>query len=175
MYLCDLVVWLNVSWSALEVLTEDEILGVVARNSKGASEPSLLRELVFRDAAKRTETTPRITTRFPAAAALAALAALVTAIGAIVVLAIRRRNENTSSSKRPSQSVVQVDAQGRRYLIAYPPADKLETKPDILNPKPENEPPRVVLESSDNKSYTIREQEVAYATTTTHEQMMPER
>ncbi|XP_063383195.1 hemicentin-2-like [Cydia fagiglandana] len=171
----DLVVWLNISWSALDALTEDEILGVVARNSKGASEPALLRELVFRDAAKRTETTPRITTRFPAAAALAALAALVTAIGAIVVLAVRRRNENTSSSKRPSQSVVQVDAQGRRYLIAYPPADKLETKPDILNPKPESEPPRVVLESSDNKSYTIREQEVAYATTTAHDQMMPER
>lgn len=49
---------------------------------------------------------------------------------------LNRRSENSSSSKRPSQSVVQVDAQGRRYLIAYPPADKLETKPDILNPKP---------------------------------------
>lgn len=47
-----------------------------------------------------------------------------------------RRSETTSSSKRPSQSVVQVDAQGRRFLIAYPaPVDKLETKPDILNPK----------------------------------------
>lgn len=46
-----------------------------------------------------------------------------------------RRSNTSSSSKRPSQSVVQVDAQGRRYLIAYP-ADKPETKPDILNPKP---------------------------------------
>ncbi|KAI8437361.1 hypothetical protein MSG28_011701 [Choristoneura fumiferana] len=146
----DLVVWLNVSWSELESLTEDEVLGVVARNSKGASEPALLRELVFRDPAKRTvchifpnnnhwfqeENSLRITTRFPAAAALAALAAILTAAGAIIVLLIRRRSENSSSSKRPSQSVVQVDAQGRRYLIAYPPADKLETKPDILNPKP---------------------------------------
>lgn len=49
---------------------------------------------------------------------------------------VSRRNEASSSSKRPSQSVVQVDANGRRYLIAYPaPQDKLETKPDILNPK----------------------------------------
>ncbi|XP_073959446.1 neural cell adhesion molecule 1-like isoform X2 [Choristoneura fumiferana] len=172
----DLVVWLNVSWSELESLTEDEVLGVVARNSKGASEPALLRELVFRDPAKRTENSLRITTRFPAAAALAALAAILTAAGAIIVLLIRRRSENSSSSKRPSQSVVQVDAQGRRYLIAYPPADKLETKPDILNPKPESEPPRVVLESSDSKSYTIREsQEVAYDPSSTDAQMMAAR
>lgn len=47
-----------------------------------------------------------------------------------------RRNDSNTTSKRPSQSVVQVDAQGRRYLIAYPAtADKPETKPDILNPK----------------------------------------
>ena len=46
-----------------------------------------------------------------------------------------RRNETTTTSKRPSQSVVQVDANGRRYLIAYPAPDKPETKPDILNPK----------------------------------------
>lgn len=48
-----------------------------------------------------------------------------------------RKTDRSSSSKRPSQSVVQVDAQGRRYLIAYPaPADKMDPKPDILNPKP---------------------------------------
>ncbi|KPJ21002.1 hypothetical protein RR48_00673 [Papilio machaon] len=33
----------------------------------------------------------------------------------------------------------------------------METKPDILNPKSDSEPPRVVLESSDSKSYTIRD------------------
>ncbi|KAM3962170.1 neural cell adhesion molecule 1, partial [Aphomia sociella] len=156
--LLDLVVWLNVSWTELESLTEEEVLAVTARNSKGASEPVLLRDLVFRDAAKRTESTAQSSSNFPAAAALAALAALLTAIGAIIALTLRRRNDNTTTSKRPSQSVVQVDAQGRRYLIAYPaPADKLETKPDILNPKSDTEPPRVVLESSDNKNYTIRE------------------
>lgn len=48
-----------------------------------------------------------------------------------------RKRDRSSSSKRPSQSVMQVDAQGRRYLIAYPaPADKMDPKPDILNPKP---------------------------------------
>ncbi|CAH0731348.1 unnamed protein product, partial [Brenthis ino] len=67
------------------------------------------------------------------------------------------RNETATTSKRPSQSVVQVDANGRRYLIAYPASDKPETKPDILNPKSESEPPRVVLESNDNKTYTIKE------------------
>ncbi|CAH2237070.1 jg17246 [Pararge aegeria aegeria] len=100
----DLIVWLNVSWSELESMPDDEVLTVTARNSKGVSDPVLIRDLVYRDAAKHT--------------------------GA--------RNEASSSSKRPSQSVVQVDANGRRYLIAYPaPADKLETKPDILNPKAE--------------------------------------
>jgi hypothetical protein len=50
----DLVVWLNVSWAVLDTLKEDEVIAVTARNSKGASEPVLLRELVFKDAAKRT-------------------------------------------------------------------------------------------------------------------------
>lgn len=50
----DLVVWLNVTWSLLETLTDEEVLAVVARNKKGASDPVLLKDLVFRDAAKRT-------------------------------------------------------------------------------------------------------------------------
>ncbi|XP_048477987.1 nephrin [Plutella xylostella] len=154
----DLVVWLNVTWSLLETLTDEEVLAVVARNKKGASDPVLLKDLVFRDAAKRTEGTSRASTRFPAAAALAALAAVLTAAGAIVVLALRKRSDPITQSKRPSQSVVQVDAQGRRYLIAYPaPADKLDPKPDILGAKTEPDPPRVVLESSDSKTYSIRE------------------
>ncbi|KAF9794888.1 hypothetical protein SFRURICE_005123 [Spodoptera frugiperda] len=154
----DLIVWFNISWSAVDSLEEDEDLAVTARNSKGASDPVLLRDLVFRDAEKRAESTTRAETKFPTAAAFAGLAAILTAAGAIAVLAVRKRGETTTTSKRPSQSVVQVDAQGRRFLIAYPaPADKLETKPDILNPKADNEPPRVVLESSDNKSYSIRE------------------
>lgn len=50
----DLVVWLNVTWLTLETLTDNEVLAVVARNKKGASEPVILKDLVFRDAAKRT-------------------------------------------------------------------------------------------------------------------------
>ncbi|KAJ0172067.1 hypothetical protein K1T71_012040 [Dendrolimus kikuchii] len=119
----DLVVWLNVTWSVLESLSEDEDLVVTARNSKGASEPVLLMDLIYKDTGKKAGNCYNF---------------------------FIRRNSNTSGSKRPSQSVVQVDAQGRRYLIAYPaPADKQDTKPDILNPKADNEPPRVVLESSD--------------------------
>ncbi|XP_037302135.1 hemicentin-2 isoform X2 [Manduca sexta] len=175
----DLVVWLNISWSSVESLTEDEELVVTARNSKGASDPVLLRDLVYRDAAKRAESTTRAESKFPAAAAIAALATILTIAAAIVVLAVRKRNDNSSGSKRPSQSVVQVDAQGRRYLIAYPaPADKLETKPDILNPKSEAEPPRVVLESSDNKSYTIRELpdgQKTHKPPSPDEHMMPQR
>ncbi|XP_026745109.1 uncharacterized protein LOC113506460 [Trichoplusia ni] len=90
-----------------------------------------------------------------------------------------RRSETTSTSKRPSQSVVQVDAQGRRFLIAYP-SEKLETKPDILNPKADNEPPRVVLESSDSKTYSIREassepHKSAYSPPPAADEMMPVR
>ncbi|CAB3233125.1 unnamed protein product [Arctia plantaginis] len=154
----DLVIWFNVSWTMLDSLEEDEELAVTARNSKGSSDPVILSDLVFRDTEKRAESTTRAETKFPAAAALAGLAAILTAAGAMIVLAMRRRSETTSSSKRPSQSVVQVDAQGRRFLIAYPaPVDKLETKPDILNPKSDNEPPRVVLESTDSKNYSIRD------------------
>ncbi|XP_050556217.1 hemicentin-2 [Spodoptera frugiperda] len=177
----DLIVWFNISWSAVDSLEEDEDLAVTARNSKGASDPVLLRDLVFRDAEKRAESTTRAETKFPTAAAFAGLAAILTAAGAIAVLAVRKRGETTTTSKRPSQSVVQVDAQGRRFLIAYPaPADKLETKPDILNPKADNEPPRVVLESSDNKSYSIREassepHKSAYSPPPPPENMMPER
>ncbi|XP_039760019.1 hemicentin-2-like [Pararge aegeria] len=176
----DLIVWLNVSWSELESMPDDEVLTVTARNSKGVSDPVLIRDLVYRDAAKHTEETTRTISKFPAAAAIAGLAAVFTAAAAIGVLALRKRNEASSSSKRPSQSVVQVDANGRRYLIAYPaPADKLETKPDILNPKAESEPPRVVLESSDSKTYIIKEAsqpcKSSYQTPSPEDEMMPQR
>ncbi|XP_047537557.1 neural cell adhesion molecule 2-like [Vanessa atalanta] len=150
-------VWLNVSWSELEALSEDEMLTVSARNSKGVSDPVLIRDLVYKDAAKHIEDTTRAMSKIPAAAAIAGAAVVLTVSAVILVLVLRKRNETTTSSKRPSQSVVQVDANGRRYLIAYPASDKLERKPDILNPKAESEPPRVVLESSDNKTYTIKE------------------
>nr|XP_034835919.1 nephrin-like [Maniola hyperantus] len=176
----DFVVWLNVSWSELESMPDDEVLTVTARNSKGVSDPVLIRDLVYRDAAKHIEETTRTISKFPAAAAIAGLAAIFTAAAAIVVLVLRKRNETTSSSKRPSQSVVQVDANGRRYLIAYPaPADKLETKPDILNPKAESEPPRVVLESSDSKTYSIKEasqpSKSSYQSPRIEVDMMPQR
>ncbi|CAK1545417.1 unnamed protein product [Leptosia nina] len=157
----DLVVWLNISWSVLETLGEEEVLTVSARNNKGVSDPVLLKELVFKDAAKHTEETTQVIAKFPLAAAFAASAAIVTAAGAIIALIFKKRHESSSTSKRPCQSVVQVDAQGRRYLIAYPTPhtqEKQEIKPDILNPKHgEAEGPRVVLESSDNTSYIIRE------------------
>lgn len=44
---------MNTSWAAVESLTDDEDLVVIARNSKGASEPVLLGDLMYRDAAKR--------------------------------------------------------------------------------------------------------------------------
>ena len=47
----DLIVWLNTSWSELEDLS-DELLTVTARNSKGVSDPVVIRDLVYRDAAK---------------------------------------------------------------------------------------------------------------------------
>ncbi|XP_045517545.1 nephrin-like [Pieris brassicae] len=179
----DLVVWLNTSWSVLETLNEDEVLAVSARNTKGVSDPVMLSELVFKDAAKQTEETDRVIAKFPLAAAFAGSAAVVTAIGAIIALVFKKRHESSTTSKRPCQSVVQVDAQGRRYLIAYPTThsqEKMETKPDILNPKHnEAEGPRVVLESSDNTSYIIREANPLPHSTclphTPHDDMMPQR
>lgn len=176
----DLVVWFNISWSVLESLTEDEDLMVTAHNSKGSSDPVFLQDLIFKDAGKRAESTTLAETKFPTAAAFAGLAAVITAVAAIILLLLRKRNTNSSGSKRPSQSVVQVDAQGRRYLIAYPtPADKPDTKPDILNPKADNEPPRVVLESNDSKTYTIREksegQKSPYTPPAIEDEMMPQR
>lgn len=50
----ELVVWLNVSWSSLQSLSEDQVLAVVAKNNKGSSEPVVFKDLVFRDAAKMT-------------------------------------------------------------------------------------------------------------------------
>ncbi|XP_038221199.1 B-cell receptor CD22-like [Zerene cesonia] len=179
----DLVVWLNISWSVLESVSEDEILTVSARNNKGVSDPVLLRELVFKDAAKHTEETARMMAKFPVAGAFAAVVAVLTTAVAIAALVFKKRNEASTTNKRPCQSVVQVDAQGRRYLIAYPAAhnqDKLETKPDILNPKHgESDGPRVVLESSDNTSYIIREANPLHPPSgimhTPHDDMIPPR
>ncbi|KPJ15532.1 Nephrin [Papilio machaon] len=50
----DIVVWLNISLLELDTLSEDETLAIFARNNKGSSDPVILRDMVYRDAAKQT-------------------------------------------------------------------------------------------------------------------------
>ncbi|KAJ2954906.1 hypothetical protein O0L34_g3229 [Tuta absoluta] len=155
------VVWLNVTWSVLEDIPEDQDLVVTAHNSKGPSEPVIIEWLNFRDPIKKivaVEVTNE--TRVPVAVALIALAALLAIVGASLAYICNKRAEIASAtavtSKRPSQSVVQVDSQGRKYMFTYPGTSDKDDKPDILLPKTDNAPPRVVLESSGD-SYVVRE------------------
>ncbi|XP_050679444.1 immunoglobulin superfamily member 21-like [Leptidea sinapis] len=179
----DLVVWLNVSWADVEGISEDEILSISARNSKGASDPVLLTELVYKDAAKQTEETARAVSRFPVVAACGAVAAVLAALGAVLALLLKKRHESSGSSKRPRpcQSVVQVDDQGRlrRCLVPHS-VPSPHTKPDILNPKHEGDPPRVVLESDDSKVYNVKEvtgagDSTTYMSPANEDEMMPQR
>ncbi|KAI5645860.1 hypothetical protein NE865_02130 [Phthorimaea operculella] len=99
-------------------------------------------------------------TRVPIAVAVIALVVLLAILGAAVAYICNKRAEIASatavSGKRPSQSVVQVDSRGRKYMFTYPGTSDKDDKPDILLPKTDNAPPRVVLESSGD-SYVVRE------------------
>ncbi|XP_049884541.1 B-cell receptor CD22-like [Pectinophora gossypiella] len=154
-------VWLNVTWDMLEVIEDEDEIVVIARNNKGPAEPVILNTtgMVFKPPMKNDEKKPKEDATVAVAATLIALLMLVAVAGALAALAFKKRPETATAvaSKRPSQSVVQVDGQGRRCLFAYPASPDKEVRPDVINPRPDTARPRVVLESNDGNAYMLHD------------------
>ncbi|XP_063627872.1 neural cell adhesion molecule 1-like isoform X1 [Cydia splendana] len=111
---------------------------IFARNLKGESEKTLLENIAFNDAARRTDGKSAmggITLGVVVAAALGA----ALAIGGIAFAALcARRRRARPPHKHPPGDMLELSDGGRRYVVAYTikPSPELKTpepQPDILN------------------------------------------
>ncbi|XP_073950535.1 kin of IRRE-like protein 2 isoform X2 [Choristoneura fumiferana] len=120
---------------------------IYARNLKGESEKTLLENIAFNDAARRTDgksAVGGVTLGVLVAAALGA----AFAIGGITFAAVcARRRRARPPHKHPPGDMLELSDGGRRYVVAYTikPSPELKTpepQPDILNaPDCENQNP----------------------------------
>ncbi|KAJ2938742.1 hypothetical protein O0L34_g3355 [Tuta absoluta] len=118
---------------------------IYAKNLKGESEKTLLENIAFNDAARRTDgkgTMGGITLGVMVAAALAA----TVAAGGIAMAALcARRRRTQPPHKHPPGDMLELSDGVRRYVVAYTikPSPELKTpdpQPDILNaPDGENQ------------------------------------
>ncbi|KAG7298039.1 hypothetical protein JYU34_018804 [Plutella xylostella] len=111
---------------------------IYARNLKGESERTLLENIAFNDAARRTDgkgAMAGMTLGLVVAAALGA--ALATGGVALAALCARRRRAR-APHKHPPGDMLELSDGGRRYVVAYtikssPELKTPDPQPDILN------------------------------------------
>ncbi|XP_050669556.1 hemicentin-1-like [Leptidea sinapis] len=111
---------------------------IYAKNLKGESEKTLLENIAFNDAARRTDgknTMAGATLGILVAAALG----LALAAGGIALVALcARRKRAQPPNKHPPGDMLELSDGGRRYVVAYtikssPDSKTPEPQPDILN------------------------------------------
>ncbi|XP_026332404.1 uncharacterized protein LOC113239558 [Hyposmocoma kahamanoa] len=153
----DLDFCLNISWAEINIF-DDEKIGVTAHNAVGASDTVIIKDFVYVPIVKHKDETSFELSANDIMLLSALLVAAVASTGFSMWFVRRRKLSSASSNKGPSQSMVQVDNQGRRRVVAVPtptPVGEMATGPDVLNRRTD-EPPRVVLESGENNTYDLR-------------------
>ncbi|XP_045502354.1 hemicentin-1-like [Colias croceus] len=132
---------------------------IYAKNLKGDSEKTLLENIAFNDAARRTDgknTMGGATLGILVAAGLGALLALG---GVLLAALLARRRRARAPHKHPPGDMLELSDGGRRYVVAYTikPSESKEPQPDILNP-PDGETQNVAQANADSEEWsTVRE------------------
>ncbi|KAG6463059.1 hypothetical protein O3G_MSEX013636 [Manduca sexta] len=112
---------------------------IYARNLKGESEKTLLENIAFNDAARRTDGKSTIGGLTLGVVVAATLGATLAAGGIIAFAALcAKRRRSQPPNKHPPGDMLELSDGGRRYVVAYTikPSPELKTpdpQPDILN------------------------------------------
>ncbi|KAF9823861.1 hypothetical protein SFRURICE_013398, partial [Spodoptera frugiperda] len=128
---------------------------IYARNLKGESEKTLLENIAFNDAARRTDGKGAMSGVSVGVAVAAALGATLAAGGLAIAALCARRRRAAPPHKHPPGDMLELSDGGRRYVVAYTikPSPDLKTpdpQPDILNaPDSENQPSAPILDETD--------------------------
>ncbi|XP_026315160.1 neural cell adhesion molecule 1-like [Hyposmocoma kahamanoa] len=124
---------------------------IYAKNLKGESEKTLLENIAFNDAARRTDGKTSMGGVTLGVMVAIILAATVAAGGIALAALCARRRRSQPPHKHPPGDVLEFSDGGRRYVVAYTikPSPELKTpdpQPDILNPpdaESQNVPPNI--------------------------------
>ncbi|KAL4709843.1 hypothetical protein ACJJTC_000330 [Scirpophaga incertulas] len=128
---------------------------IYARNLKGESEKTLLENIAFNDAARRTDGKSAIGNITLGIAVAAALGATLAAGGIASLALYARKRRAQPPNKHPPGDMLELSDGGRRYVVAYTikPSPDLKTpdpQPDILNaPDADNQNPQFPVEETD--------------------------
>ncbi|CAH0594175.1 unnamed protein product [Chrysodeixis includens] len=128
---------------------------IYARNLKGESDKTLLENIAFNDAARRTDGKGAMGGVSVGVAVAAALGATLAAGGVAVAALCARRRRAAPPHKHPPGDMLELSDGGRRYVVAYTikPSPELKTpdpQPDILNaPDCENQPSAPIMDETD--------------------------
>ncbi|CAG9789231.1 unnamed protein product [Diatraea saccharalis] len=127
---------------------------IYAKNLKGESEKTLLENIAFNDAARRTDKSA--IGGMTLGVVVAAVLGLLLAAGGIVFVALcARKRRAQPPHKHPPGDMLELSDGGRRYVVAYTikPSPDLKTpdpQPDILNaPDGEIQPSQPPIEEAD--------------------------
>ncbi|PZC75507.1 hypothetical protein B5X24_HaOG206048 [Helicoverpa armigera] len=128
---------------------------IYAKNLKGESEKTLLENIAFNDAARRTDGKGAMSSVSVGVAVAAALGATLAAGGVALAALCARRRRAAPPHKHPPGDMLELSDGGRRYVVAYTikPSPDLKTpdpQPDILNaPDGDNQPSAPIIDETD--------------------------
>ncbi|KAL0819742.1 hypothetical protein ABMA28_007790, partial [Loxostege sticticalis] len=120
---------------------------IYARNLKGESEKTLLENIAFNDAARRTDGKGAIG-GITLGVVVAAILGAVLAAGGIAMAALcARRRRSQPPHKHPPGDMLELSDGGRRYVVAY----TIKPSPDLKTPDPQPD----ILNAPDTDNQTI--------------------
>ncbi|XP_047509251.1 synaptogenesis protein syg-2-like isoform X1 [Pieris napi] len=134
---------------------------IYAKNLKGDSEKTLLENIAFNDAARRTDGKNSIGGATLGILVAAASGAALAAGGIALAALFARRKRSHPPHKHPPGDMLELSDGGRRYVVAYtikpsPDSKTPEPQPDILN-APDGESQNVLATNSDADEWTVRD------------------
>ncbi|CAK1552237.1 unnamed protein product [Leptosia nina] len=135
---------------------------IYARNLKGESEKTLLENIAFNDAARRTDGKSSMGGATLGILVAAASGATLAAGGIALAALCARRKRSHPPHKHPPGDMLELSDGGRRYVVAYtikpsPDSRTPEPQPDILN-APDGDSQNVLSATTDADEWsTVRE------------------
>ncbi|XP_049877452.1 hemicentin-1-like [Pectinophora gossypiella] len=121
---------------------------IYARNLKGESEKTLLENIAFNDAARRTDGKGSMGGVTLGVMVATALAATVAAGGIALAALCARRRRTQPPHKHPPGDMLELSDGGRRYVVAY----TIKPSPDLKTPDPQPD----ILNAPDGDNQTVQ-------------------
>ncbi|XP_032521218.2 synaptogenesis protein syg-2-like isoform X1 [Danaus plexippus] len=124
---------LEVLWSGGKALR----LTVHSKNDKGASDRIVIQALSYQDPERRTDGSQSLMSGMSSTAFWTIILTILfcTSCALVTILFIRKKRARATSKQQTQE--LQLNSDGRQYVVAYTLKPPKQAQPDILNPQPD--------------------------------------